>query len=393
MNNMRFTFISVFILGLFSCAEKSGEEIPSAFREVHSYELNLDRFTSPVEDYYQYIKNWKGEEAYAFHVMGKEEIKLYSLGNGALIETLSYGENQPNLQSGIHDLYILNEDSIFLSRRRAYKVYLINQEFDVVKTMDFMGGNDEIDPNTGWPKSKETFMPVWSRNRFFRKIGDKIFISGAPNIIASSVDAFNTKALLNSYSLETEEITPLLGYPEKMQGNIWGEFFNLVFSDYNPEEDFFVHSYAADERVYITDQAMNVIHHFEAYPKGYKKVPPLTIKEIENSDALLSHWQDNYLFGSIQWDPYRKLIYRIVEEPNVNYNKDMLRDPTERARNMVVMAFDTKQDYRKVAEMRLKKSEKGVYLDRCFVNEKGFNIAYVDLENEDKLYFKTFLVE
>ncbi|MFT4856478.1 MAG: precorrin-2 methylase, partial [Planctomycetota bacterium] len=106
-----------------------------------------------------------------------------------------------------------------------------------------------------------------------------------------------------------------------------------------------------------------------------------------------SHWQDNDLFGSIHWDPYRKLIYRIMEEPNVNYNKDMLRDPLERARNMVVMAFDTKQDYRKVAEMRLKKSEKGVYLDRCFVNEKGFNITYVDLENEDKLYFKTFLVE
>jgi hypothetical protein len=46
-----------------------------------------------------------------------------------------------------------------------------------------------------------------------------------------------------------------------------------------------------------------------------------------------------------------------------------------------------------VAEMRLKKSEKGVYLDRCFVNAKGFNITYVDLENEDKLYFKTFVVE
>ncbi|SDZ56428.1 DUF4221 family protein [Rhodonellum ikkaensis] len=392
MNNMKFTFITAFILGLFSCTEKKREEIPTAFREVHTYQLNLDRFTSPTEDYYQYVKNWKGQEAYAFHVMGKEEIKLYNLGNGALIETLAYGDNQPNLQSGIHDFYILNEDSIFLNRRRAYKVYLINQEFEIVKAMDFMGKNDEIDKNTGWPKSKETFMPVWSRNRFFRKIGDKIFVSGAPNIIASSVDAFNTKTSLNSYSFGTEEITPLLGYPEEMQGKIWGEFFKMISSDYS-QEDFFVHSYAADERVYITDRAMNLIHDFEAFPEGHKKVPPLTLKEIENSDALLSHWQDNDLFGSIHWDPYRELIYRIMEEPNVNYNKDMLRDPLERARNMVVMAFDAKQDYRKVAEMRLKKSEKGIYLDRCFVNEKGFNITYVDLENEDKLYFKTFLVE
>jgi hypothetical protein len=198
--------------------------------------------------------------------------------------------------------------------------------------------------------------------------------------------------MLNSYSLSTDEISNLLGYPEKMQGKAWGGF-DMVYSDYNPEEDLFVHGYAADERVYITDRAMNQIHDFEAYPKGYKNVPPLTVKEVESNDAYRSHWQDNDLFGSIHWDPYRKLIYRIMEEPNVNYNKDMLLDPLERARNMVVMAFDAKQDYRKVAEIRLKKSEKGVYLDRCFVNEKGFNITYVDLENEDKLYFKTFLVE
>jgi hypothetical protein len=392
MNNMRFTFITVFILGLFSCAEKSGEEIPAAFREVHTYQLNLDRFTSLVEDYYQYVKNWKGQEAYAFHVMGKEEIKLYSLEDGALIETLAYGDNQPNLQSGVYDFHILNEDSIFLSRRRAYKVYLINQEFDIVKTMDFMGGNDEIDPNTGWPNSKDTFLPVWSRNRFFRKIGDKIFIAGAANFDTRFPEGTYTKTMLNSYSLRTDEISNLLGYPEKMQGKAWGGF-DMVFSDYNPEEDLFVHGYAADERVYITDRAMNQIHDFEAFPKGYKNVPPLTVKEVESNEAYSSHWQENDLFGSIHWDPYRKLIYRIMEEPNMNYNKDMLRDPLERARNMVVMAFDTKQDYRKVAEMRLKKSEKGIYLDRCFVNEKGFNITYLDLENEDKLYFKTFLVE
>ena len=392
MNNMRFTFISLLILGLFSCAEKNGDEITSSFREVHTYQLNLDRYTSPTEDYYQYVKNWKGQEAYAFHISGKGQIKLYNLEDGALIETLDYDENQPNLQSGAYDFHILNEDSIFLSRRRAYKVYLINRDFEIIKKMDFMGKEDEIDPKTGWPKSQNIYLPVWARNRCFRKIGDQVFIAGAANFDTRFAEGTDTKTLLNSYSLRTDEISHLLGYPEKMQGKAWGGV-NMVFSEYNPEEDLFVHSYAADERVYVTDRAMNRIHDFEAFPKGYKKVKPLTIKESENNDAFLSHWQENDIFGSIHWDPYRKLIYRIMEEPNVNYNKEMLRDPLERARNMVVMAFDTEQNYRKVAEMRLKKSEKGVYLDRCFVNEKGFNITYVDLENEDKLYFKTFVVE
>jgi hypothetical protein len=389
---MRFIFISLFILGLISCAERKEPETSATFREVHSYQLTLDRFTSPVEDYYQYVKNWKGHEAFAFHVMGKGQIKLYNLEDGGLIETLPYADKQPNLQTGVHDFYILNEDSIFLSRHRAYKVYLINQEFEIIKTMDFMGKDNEIDKKTGWPNSKNIFLPVWSRNRFFGKIGDQVFISGAPNFDARFPDITFTKTLLNSYSLGSDEISNLLGYPEKMQGKAWGNFY-MLNSDYSPEEDLFVHSYAADEWVYVTDRAMNLIHDFEAFPKGYKNVPPLTVKEVENNDANRAHWQGHDLFGSIHWDPYRKLIYRIMEEPNVNYNKDILRDPLERARNMVVMAFNTKQNYRKVAEMRLKKNEKGVYLDRCFVNEKGFNITYVDLENEDKLYFKTFLVE
>lgn len=87
------------------------------------------------------------------------------------------------------------------------------------------------------------------------------------------------------------------------------------------------------------------------------------------------------------------MIYRIALEPIPENDDMLLMDPLYRPRNMVVMAFDSKQDYKKVGEMRLQQSEKGVYLDRCFVNEKGLNITYVDLENEDKLYFKTFVVE
>lgn len=390
---LRIVCFTLVILGVFSCSETKKKESLAGFREVHTYQLDLDRFTSPVEDHYQYVRNWKGEEAYAFHIVGKGQIKLYSLVYGSLIETLLYADNQPNLQRGIHDFHVLNEDSIFLSHRRAYKVYLIDSTFEIIKTLDFMSENDEIDKNTGWPKSKDTFLPVWNRNRFFRKIGDEIFLSGAPNFDSRFADATYTKTLLNSYSLTSDKITPLLGYPEKMQGKAWGEFFVMVFSDYNAAGDFFIHSYAADERVYVTDRSMQVIQEFDAYPQGFKSVPTLTKKEVESSDAYLSHWQDNNMFGSVHYDSYRDLIYRILEEPNEDYETALLRDPIQRGRNLVVMVFDRKQDYKKVAEMHLKNTEEGVYLDRCFVNEKGLNITYVDLGDEEKLYFKTFAIE
>lgn len=241
MHKLNRIIISVCSLLMIACSEKKQEESLGVFREVNTYQLDLDRFTSPVEDHYQYVTNWRGEEAYAFHIEAKGQIKLYSLATGALLETLPYALNQPNLQYGIHDFYILNEDSIFLNRRRAYKVYLIDSAYEIIKTLNFMS--------------------------------------------------------------------------------------------------------------------------------------------------------ENNIFGPIHWDPFRNMIYRIMEEPNEDYVPNLLRDPIQRARNMVVMAFDPNQEYKKVAEMRLKKTEKGLFLDRCFVNEKGLNITYLDLENEDKLYFKTFVVE
>jgi len=390
---VRFSCLALFVLLIVACSEKKQEVRLGVFREVHTYHLDLDRFTSPTADHYQYVPDWKGEEAYAFHIDAKGQIKLYSLVTGALLETLPYALNQPNLQSGIHDFYILNEDSIFLNRRRAYKVYLIDRTYEITGTLNFMAEDDEIDKNTGWPKSKDTFLPLWNRNRFIRKIGEEIFLTGAPNFDARFADATYTRTLLNSYSLGSGKITPLLGYPEKMQGRAWGEFFTLVFVDYSPEGDFFIVSYAADKQAYVLDRSMRVVREFDAFPESFKKIPALSKKEVENHDAYSAHWQENNIFGPIHWDPFRNLIYRIMEEPNGDYVPHLLRDPIQRARDMVIMAFDPKQEYKKVAEMRLKKTADGLFLDRCFVNEKGLNITYVDFENEDKLYFKTFVVE
>ncbi|MCH7409120.1 DUF4221 domain-containing protein [Belliella sp. DSM 111904] len=391
--NIKLILLKLILVCMYSCAGNQSSEPELSFKEIHTYEIHLDRFTSPVEEYFQYLSDWKGKEAYAFHVEAKGQIKLYSLETGELIESIAYAENQPNLQTGIHEFFILNEDSIFLNRRRAYKMYLINKEFDIVQTLDFFLENDEIDKNTGWPKSKEAFMPVFSRNRLFRKIEDKVYVSGAPNINAVFAEATSVKTLLNSKSLVNGETQSLLGFPEKLQGKGLGEYYGKVLMDYSYDEDFFLLSYAADEKAYLANRELNIIEEFDAFPKNYKKAPPLSSKEIENNDAYRSHYQNHHIFGSIHWDPFRKLIYRIVEEPNKNYKPGLLRDPIHRARNMTIMAFDPKQNYRKIAQLLVEKSENGTYLDRCFVNEKGFNITYVSNENEDKLYFKTYLVE
>ena len=131
---------------------------------------------------------------------------------------------------------------------------------------------------------------------------------------------------------------------------------------------------------------------FSAYPEKFIPIKPLPAQARDNDSAFLAHFNDQYIFGSILYDGFRDIIYRVVLEPNPEYGDVFLKDPLYKPRNMVVMALDG-TNYNKIAEMRLVQSDKGAYLDRCFVNEKGLNIAYVDLNIEDKLYFKTFRVE
>ncbi|AFL84398.1 hypothetical protein Belba_1801 [Belliella baltica DSM 15883] len=42
----------------FSCGGKVDGEGIKVFKEVHQYMLDLDRYTSPVEEYIQYVPNW-----------------------------------------------------------------------------------------------------------------------------------------------------------------------------------------------------------------------------------------------------------------------------------------------------------------------------------------------
>ena len=243
-----------FCMILLSCSQKDSVTATSSFKEVSGYQIDLDRFTSPVEDYIQYLADWRGREAFAAHVRGKEQIKIYGLESGKLLETLAYTANSPNVFRGIYDFHILNEDSIFLNKRYAYKLYLVNGDYEVLQTLDFLDESDAINEKTGFPSSKDAFLPVFNRNRLFRKIEDKIYISGAPNFNQTFPEASLTRTLLSTKDLKSGKVENLLGFPEKMLGYGWGEFFSMVFADYSKEEDVFVLSYAADRMMYLADR-------------------------------------------------------------------------------------------------------------------------------------------
>ncbi|MCH7400000.1 hypothetical protein MM236_18545 [Belliella sp. DSM 107340] len=51
-------FIFFICLLSFGCGGKIGNGNSRVFKEIHEYVLNLEKYTSPVEEYIQYVPNW-----------------------------------------------------------------------------------------------------------------------------------------------------------------------------------------------------------------------------------------------------------------------------------------------------------------------------------------------
>ena len=392
-------FKKIVLLGYFllflsgsSCQNKQYSHQERTFEEGAFYEIHLDQFTSPVEDYVQYVKNWKGREVFAFHVRGKDEIKIYDLASGELFDTFAYNSKGPTPFQGIYDFHIINEDSIFLNKRYLYTTYLVNSEYEVTSELDFLKDDIEVDAKTRIPVSGDTFLPVFSHNRIFTLVDGVAYLTASSDKNARQSEYFDLGTVLVSYDLAEDSISKRLGFPEKLKNNAWGPLHANAYADYNTEGNNFIISYEADGNLYLVDREFKVIQDFEATPNNYNDILPISASASNNEAAYLAHYNEQFRFGSVLYDPYRKLIYRIALEPNPDYGMEFIKDPLFKPRNMIVMAFDAVL-FDKKAEIKLRQSDAGVFLDRCFVNERGLNIFYSDFEDEDKLFFKTFLLD
>lgn len=382
----------MFFLLLCACNHRSNDQTEIKIKEVSEYEISLDRFTSPVEEYIQYVPNWKGIEVIAMHVRRKNQIKLYSLNEGYLVDSIKYETQGPSAIKIVYDFHIFNEDSIVLNHRYQYTMSLMDQDLNILKQFNFLPEGVELDPKTQMPTSGDTYLVVFDHKKLIKKLGSKLIITTSPDRNQFDPYYYDADNLLISLDMETMEVKGLMGFPEKMKGKTWGYAHADFFSTYLPDIDKLLVSFAADEKLYLLDVELGFVESFNAKCKSLKKIRPFGSKISNPSqEEALDYIFNMPIYGSVLFDPYRNLYYRIGLAAVPNYGTTFIRDPLHNPREISVLVFDL--NFKKVAEQRIPHAENGVYLDRCFVNEKGLNITYVDLENEDKLYFKTFLAE
>jgi len=386
-------FITISLIQTLSCSEKnkSNNDLQSNWVNISEITLNLDRYTSPVEEYSQYIPSWKGEESFAMHVRGKDQIKIYNLRTGNLADSLKIETDGPNSFRGIYDFHILNEDSIFLNQRYAYRMFLVNQNFDIINTFSFLPEGVKLNPKSGIPTSGENFLTIFNNKRNIFQINKKkIIVLGSPDKDFFSKEYYDTQSLILSKDVFNNETKSILGYPNWMKNKVWGTFHSFVYSAYNTENNTFVVSYAADEKLYIVDRDFKVIKKFAGGGSPLKEIRPMN-QVTRDPKGYSAYLFGMPIYGPIYYDEFKKLYYRIGGYPIADYEDIVPRDPLNNPRDLVIMAFDTNGN--KVAEETLRQSEEGIYLDIGFVNKEGLNLTYVDLQQEDKLVFKTFSVK
>ena len=383
--------LALLFLILFSCETKVYKIENEYQLKITSpkYEIYLDHLTSSFELASQYLPVWRGEEAFAFLNRKNNEIKIYQLNTGLLSDSIQYQKDGPNGVGRIYEFHIHNEDSIFLNSKFSYRIYLINQESKILNQYYLLPKNTEFGMG-GIPKgSSQTAlpsMPIWHPPTL---IDHFLYINSSADRDIFKPEYYDSE-LIYRLNLQTGEYDYLIEYAEKYKGNVWGVGFESVYSLYNKNNYSFIFSFPIEDHIYETRD----FNSFEKHVFKSSLVPevkPMS-KPTNEFSIYYKYFKSNSAYGSILYDPNRKVYFRIanlkIEDDNYNEPTNALSNPQD----FVVIVSD--DSFNLIHEERFKQPKNGQYVPRMsFVNKTGLNIAFIDYDNEDKLTFVNFKLE
>ncbi|MFD2033254.1 DUF4221 family protein [Belliella marina] len=381
-------YIPFLILG---CSGSTDGDQRFEVKEGQFISVQLDNQTSPAEQYTQYIKDYKGREAYAVHVKNRAAIKIYDLASGELFEEIKIPTSGPEAIRSVDCFYIHNSDSIFLSQGLLFKLLLVNQEMNILKTIDLMPEDADWDPKTYTTTSNELGVMIFDMKRDFYVNEFNVAGQILPFMSPYKHKA-NVEGLLRAISLDREIYSKFGTFPESMKGKTWTSTMAYFYSRVNKVNGDFILSFGASTDIQVYDNSYKFKSSYYASSKKLKDISHY-VNPDPTREQEMEYYMNMPVHGGIYHDVENGFFYRIAKYPRGKeydlYKSDFI-DPMANPRDLCIIVLD--KDYKKVAEFDIKQPEDGVYYDMCFANKNGLYIPYVDLNNEDVLYFKNFKV-
>ncbi|REG79375.1 DUF4221 family protein [Algoriphagus antarcticus] len=384
------------ILFLAACSQPNEESsnLSWSIKPGKELVLHLDSVTAPNENYFRYLKNFHGKETIAFHILGANMFKFYDLNTGKVHHEIKYPISGPSALNSVYGFYIHNPDSIFLSQQYHYRLLLLNSKFEKIDELDLAPENVEFKVSSHVPKKGNFIQTASISSRAPLTVRSGKVIIPSMNMSRADEKSYTRDGhLFTVFDLESRAFAYKLKYPEDMQDKFWGGMLTFTYTCYNPKTNKIITSYAGSGQISVSDPDFIKTEYFQALSEKLKDIRP-AYKPYEMVEEEIDHYMNMPTFGSIYYDIYRDVYYRLGKLPKKGaydpYRSDYLY-PMSNPRDLVIIVLDSK--FQKLTEYNISQPKDGAYFENCFVNEQGFHIAYVDYENEDELVFKQFILE
>jgi hypothetical protein len=178
-------------------------------------------------------------------------------------------------------------------------------------------------------------------------------------------------------------------YPGEYYKNYGGIDYYIYSTAFNPVTNEIVYSYPAMDSVLVLSLAQNKTRKVYAGSKYVHEIPEYDASDYKDAPSGIEgeYFMQNPSFGSILYDEYRKVYYRLaflpVDEKNAIY--EAKNSPTKQ---VSIVVYDEQFNY--LGESLLEKNK--FWPNNVFVSKAGIHIQN-KTETDSTFDFTTFLVQ
>ncbi len=309
-----------------------------------------------------------------------------SLNDPEMDLVLKFEGEGPNEVGGVTDFYFHNYDSIFLIDRYRYQVSLADSSGKVLRRYRLK----ENDSNR--PGENSVLPWVTSKSRIFLR-GRYLYIPGVPDQ-SPYKSKYTKENLLIKMDLQTGKYTTLLGYPELYQtDDYWGNIDHVHPSLSSTDDpDLILVSYPLADLIYSLNLKTEELEPYFWMGSDHLD-PPVFIDFKDNqSDKMIRYQYGTDYYFSLNYDPFRKLYWRIVYKKYDAESLDKMVNRTEAGKpnKKYMIVYDENLD--RIGEFDLDSIPRFVGYD-FIVLKDGPYISVTPEDVEDEKIFQRMVLE
>lgn len=181
--------------------------------------------------------------------------------------------------------------------------------------------------------------------------------------------------------LQSKEVSYFMDYPKMYyQGNWGGMYYRDVYATGNSDDNELVFSFPACHELYIYNVISKVIIKESGGSNSFESIKPFSkdvqLQIVKIKDEVINYYFKNYSYSFIVFDKKRKLYYRMVEYPNINFGK---MNDFSKPRGIIILD----EFFKFLGESKLPEK---TYSNQIIVTDKGVIIPTYNKKTQKRGY-------